>query len=167
MRENCFHCGQEVQKERIFFDEKVFCCNGCQSVYEILHLHQLDNFYELNQRSGIRPDENTTQFDYLDTPEIFDRLVDFSEGETALITFKIPVIHCSSCIWLLESLKDLNQNIKYSQVNFTKKTLQVCFNQNALPLSELAKFLTNLGYKPVISLETAEKKEAQIGRAHV
>ena len=165
MRENCFHCGQEVQKERIFFDEKVFCCNGCQSVYEILHLHQLDNFYELNQRSGIRPDENTTQFDYLDTPEIFDRLVDFSEGETALITFKIPVIHCSSCIWLLESLKDLNQNIKYSQVNFTKKTLQVCFNQNALPLSELAKFLTNLGYKPVISLETAEKKEAPVDRS--
>ena len=28
---------------------------------------------------------------------------------------------------------------------------------NELKLSELAKFLTNLGYKPVINLETAEK----------
>ena len=152
MAENCFHCGQEIQKDRIIFDEKAFCCNGCKSVYEILNINNLGNFYELNKNSGIRPDENSTQFDYLDTPEIFEKVVDFSEGNTSVVTFKIPVIHCSSCIWLLESLQDINSNIRYSQVNFTRKTLQVSFNQNELPLSELAKFLTNLGYKPVISL---------------
>ena len=165
MAENCFHCGQEIEKDRIFFDEKAFCCNGCKSVYEILNANNLGNFYELNKNSGIRPDENLSQFDYLDTPEIFEKVVDFSEGNTSVVTFKIPVIHCSSCIWLLESLQDLNTNIRYSQVNFTKKTLQVSFNQNELPLSELAKFLTNLGYKPVISLETADKKEAAVDRS--
>lgn len=165
MAENCFHCGQEIDKDRIFFDEKAFCCNGCKSVYEILNANNLGNFYELNKNSGIRPDENLSQFDYLDTPEIFEKVVDFSEGNTSVVTFKIPVIHCSSCIWLLESLQDLNNNIRYSQVNFTKKTLQVSFNQNELPLSELAKFLTNLGYKPVISLETADKKEAAVDRS--
>ena len=165
MAENCFHCGQEIEKDRIFFDEKAFCCNGCKSVYEILNANNLGNFYELNKNSGIRPDENLSQFDYLDTPEIFEKVVDFSEGNTSVVTFKIPVIHCSSCIWLLESLQDLNANIRYSQVNFTKKTLQVSFNQNELPLSELAKFLTNLGYKPVISLETADKKEAAVDRS--
>lgn len=137
MAENCFHCGQEIEKDRIFFDEKAFCCNGCKSVYEILNANNLGNFYELNKNSGIRPDENLSQFDYLDTPEIFEKVVDFSEGNTSVVTFKIPVIHCSSCIWLLESLQDLNSNIRYSQVNFTKKTLQVSFNQNELPLSEL------------------------------
>ena len=165
MTENCFHCGQEIEKDRIFFDEKAFCCNGCKSVYEILNANNLGNFYELNKNSGIRPDENLSQFDYLDTPEIFEKVVDFSEGNTSVVTFKIPVIHCSSCIWLLESLQDLNTNIRYSQVNFTKKTLQVSFNQNELPLSELAKFLTNLGYKPVISLEMADKKEAAVDRS--
>lgn len=165
MAENCFHCGQEIEKDRIFFDEKAFCCNGCKSVYEILNANNLGNFYELNKNSGIRPDENLSQFDYLDTQEIFEKVVDFSEGNTSVVTFKIPVIHCSSCIWLLESLQDLNTNIRYSQVNFTKKTLQISFNQNELPLSELAKFLTNLGYKPVISLETADKKEAAVDRS--
>lgn len=165
MAENCFHCGQEIEKDRIFFDEKAFCCNGCKSVYEILNANNLGNFYELNKNSGIRPDENLSQFDYLDTPEIFEKVVDFSEGNTSVVTFKIPVIHCSSSIWLLESLQDLNNNIRYSQVNFTKKTLQVSFNQNELPLSKLAKFLTNLGYKPVISLETADKKEAAVDRS--
>ncbi|WP_185145617.1 heavy metal translocating P-type ATPase [Chryseobacterium shandongense] len=158
MSENCFHCGQGIEKERILFDEKTFCCNGCKSVYEILNANNLNNFYELNKRAGIRPgDENSGQFDYLDTPEIFEKVTDFSEGNTSLVTFKIPVIHCSSCIWLLESLHTLNKNIKYSQVNFTRKTLQISFNHNELKLSELANFLTNLGYKPVISLETADK----------
>ncbi|AYO56783.1 heavy metal translocating P-type ATPase [Chryseobacterium sp. 6424] len=166
MPENCFHCGQTIDKERISFDEKVFCCTGCKSVYEILNLNNLGDFYELNKRSGIRPDDgNNTQFDYLDTPEIFDKVTNFSEGNTSLVNFKIPVIHCSSCIWLLESLHTLNKNINYSQVNFTRKTVQISFNHHELKLSELAKFLTDLGYKPVINLETADQKEERFDRS--
>ncbi|QHN65099.1 heavy metal translocating P-type ATPase [Bergeyella cardium] len=164
-QQHCYHCGQEIDKEKIFFDEKAFCCNGCKSVYEILNLNHLENFYTLNKQSGIRPDDNLSQFDYLDTPEIFSKVTDFSEGETTLVTFKIPVIHCSSCIWLLESLSSLNPHIKYSQVNFTRKNLQVSFNHNELKLSELAKFLTNLGYKPAINLETADKKEEPLDKS--
>jgi Cu+-exporting ATPase len=123
-------------------------------------MNDLGNFYELNKRSGIRPNqENSSQFDYLDTPEVFSKVTDFSEGNTTLVTLKIPVIHCSSCIWLLESLQTLNPNINYSQVNFTRKNVQISFNHQELKLSDLAKFLTNLGYKPVINLETADKKE--------
>ena len=164
--ENCFHCGQDIEKERIPFDEKIFCCNGCKSVYEILNINNLSNFYELNKTAGIRPsDENSSQFDYLDTPEIFDKITDFSEGNTSLVTFKIPVIHCSSCIWLLESLHTLHKDINYSQVNFTRKNLQISFNHKDLKLSELAKFLTNLGYKPAISLETADKNEDHLDKS--
>ncbi|SFI85935.1 Cu+-exporting ATPase [Kaistella treverensis] len=160
MSENCFHCGQTIDRERITFDNKAFCCNGCKSVFDILNMNDLCNFYEMNKSSGIRPnDENIAQFDYLDTPEVFTKVTDFSEGNTTLVTFKIPVIHCSSCIWLLESLQTLNNNINYSQVNFTRKNVQISFNHNELKLSDLAKFLTNLGYKPVVNLETAEKKE--------
>ena len=159
MSDNCFHCGQPAEKERISFDSRIFCCNGCKSVYEILNLNNLGTFYELNQNSGVRPDENSLEYGYLDTPEIFDNVTDFSEGETTLVTFKIPVIHCSSCIWLLESLHTLKPEIRYSQVNFTRKTVQISFNHHQLKLSELATFLTNLGYKPVINLETADRKD--------
>ena len=94
--ENCFHCGQKFDKERILFDDKLFCCNGCKSVYEILSMNKLGNFYELNKNAGVRPDQNTSEFDYLDTKQIFDTVTDFSEGNTSLVTFSIPVIHCSS-----------------------------------------------------------------------
>ncbi|MGV4415118.1 heavy metal translocating P-type ATPase [Chryseobacterium sp. T1] len=165
MSENCFHCGQPIEKERIEFDNKAFCCNGCQSVYEILNIHNLGNFYEFNKSSGIRPNnENNTQFDYLDSEDIFNKIADFHEGSTTLVSFKIPVIHCSSCIWLLESLHTINKNINYSQVNFTRKTVQISFNSDNLKMSDLAKFLTNLGYKPVINLETAEKKNETLDK---
>lgn len=165
MHEECFHCGQAFEKEKITFDEKLFCCNGCKSVYEILNLYNLENFYDLNKNAGVKPnDDQTTQFQYLDTPEIFNLLVDFSEGETSLVTFKIPVIHCSSCIWLLESLQTINKNIHYSQVNFTRKTVQISFNHKELPLSELATFLSNLGYKPVINLESGDKTEVALDK---
>ncbi len=165
MAEQCFHCGQKIEKERLLFDEKIFCCNGCQSVYEILNFHNLDNFYNINKNSGIRPsNENNAQFDYLDSPEIFNKVVDFSEGGTTLVTFKIPVIHCSSCIWLLESLHTINNKIKYSQVNFTRKTVQISFKEEEIKLSEVAKFITNLGYKPVINLESADKKHEKLDK---
>ncbi len=129
-------------------------------------MNNLGDFYELNKNSGIRPnDDDTTQFEYLDTKEIFDQVTDFSEGNTTLVTFKIPVIHCTSCIWLLESLQTLHQGIKYSQVNFTQKTVQISFNQEELKLSDLAKFLTNLGYKPIINLESADKVEKKIDKS--
>ena len=162
--EKCFHCGQPFEKERITLNNKEFCCNGCKSVYEILNLNNLEDFYQFNKQSGIRPDENTSQFDYLDTPEIFNKITDFSEGGTSLVTFKIPVIHCSSCIWLLESVHTLNPAIKYTHVNFTRKTVQISFKHEELKLSELAKFLTNLGYKPVINLESSEKKEEKLDK---
>jgi len=41
MKESCFHCGQDIDKEIISFDEKTFCCNGCKSVYELLNMNNL------------------------------------------------------------------------------------------------------------------------------
>lgn len=163
-KKHCYHCGEKIETEKIIFDEKIFCCNGCRSVYEILNLNDLTNFYHLNKNSGIKPENHSIYFDYLDSPEIFEKLIDFSEGNTTLITLKIPVIHCSSCIWLLESLRNLNPNIHYTQVNFIRKTLQISFDHTQMKLSELAQFLTHLGYKPTINLESSQKKIDTIDR---
>lgn len=156
----CFHCGQSLEKEKISFDDKYFCCQGCRSVYEILNFNQLSDFYELNKSAGIRPRDTTEkEFEYLDSAEVRDTLVDFQDGGFTLVTFKIPVIHCTSCIWLLESLSTLNPGIQYSQVNFTRKTVQISIKDEVLKLSELATLLASLGYSPVISLASADQKE--------
>jgi|26BtaG_2_1085354.scaffolds.fasta_scaffold00011_31 Cu+-exporting ATPase len=165
MKEQCFHCGQDIELEEVKFDEKKFCCAGCKTVYEILNTTGLENFYEMNSDAGIRPDSRANHhFDFLDTPEIFDKVVDFSEDGVTLVNFHIPVIHCTSCVWLLESLNTVNENIIYSHVSFSKKNVQISFRQDKIKLSEVARLLTQLGYKPAVSLHSLDKKEISESR---
>lgn len=160
MLKPCYHCGQEIESEEIKFDEKSFCCAGCKTVYEILNSTGLENFYEMNTDAGIRPDSKANlHFEFLDAPEIFEKVVDFSEDGISLVTFHIPVIHCTSCVWLLESLNTVNPNIIYSHVNFSKKEVQISFRHEEIKLSEVARLLTQLGYKPSISLQSLDKKK--------
>ncbi|WP_068597037.1 heavy metal translocating P-type ATPase [Vaginella massiliensis] len=167
MAEQCFHCGQQIEEERISFDEKEFCCQGCKTVYEILNLNDLKDFYELNRNAGVRPDKkNTHQFEFLNTKEIFDKVVDFSDDGVTVVTFHVPVIHCTSCVWLLESLETINPNIISSHVNFSEKNVQVTF-RDELKLGDLARLMTDLGYKPSINLHTVEKKKKKVDRSLV
>ena len=160
MADNCFHCGQMLEGEEILFDQKHFCCVGCKTVYEILNLNGLEDFYAMNRDAGLRPDDKANRhFEFLDTPEIFEKVIDFSDDGTTLVTFHIPVIHCTSCVWLLESLNDINPAIIYSTVNFSQKDVQISFKDQEIKLSEVARLLTQLGYKPTISLQTLNKKE--------
>lgn len=162
MSEHCFHCGQIIEDTQIDFDNKLFCCNGCKSVYEILNQNKLENYYSLNSKAGIKPEKGQNYFEFLDTQQVFDKIIDYSEDGLILVTFKIPVIHCSACIWLLESIKNINKNIVYSTVNFSSKTVQIAYKNESYKLSELADFLTDLGYKPVINFETTEKKPEKV-----
>lgn len=165
MSKSCFHCGQDCEEELIVFEEKNFCCNGCKTVYEILNQHDLQDFYELNKNPGIQPDKKLNQhFEFLDTPEIFEKVIDFNDDGVAVVTFQVPVIHCSSCVWVLESLHDIKPEIIQSVVNFPQRKIQITYKSGEIKLSEIAEFMTQLGYKPEINLESAEKVATKIDR---
>jgi len=158
MAENCFHCRQRIEEERIEFDQKEFCCQGCKTVYEVLNINDLSEYYHLNQDAGLRPDtRGDHQFDFLNTKEIFDKVVDFSDDGISVVSFEVPVIHCTSCIWLLESLETINPAIISSNVNFSKKTVQITFRDQEISLGDVARLMTNLGYKPSINLKSIDK----------
>jgi Cu+-exporting ATPase len=165
--ETCFHCGEPCE-DKIFStddkhqgknDGKVFCCQGCVAVYESLNENQLCEYYNLNDKAGIKRNisQHIEQFLYLDLPNVQNQLFDFIDGKTAKITFFIPSIHCSSCIWLLEHLYKLNENIAFSQINFLKRQLFVTFDLKNLKLSELVALLASIGYEPKITLNDTEQ----------
>ncbi len=105
----CYHCGDECKDDSIKIDEKLFCCNGCKTVYEILNQNKLCNYYNLDQTPGISPSLNFgNRFDYLDDPSTIQKILDFQDENISKATFHIPQMHCSSCIWLLENLYKLN-----------------------------------------------------------
>lgn len=155
----CYHCGDECEDDSIRIEDKLFCCNGCKTVYEILDQNKLCNYYNLEQNPGISPNFNfDNRFDYLDDPSTIQRIIDFQDENISKATFHIPQMHCSSCIWLLENLYKLNNAVTHSQVDFLKKELSVTFNHNKISLKELVKLLTSIGYEPQILLESVEQK---------
>ncbi len=162
MSEVCYHCGLNCKTELIVFNEKNFCCNGCKSVYEILNTDSLKTFYELNKNPGIRPQEAPAyEFDFLDETPIKDHLLLYQDEDREVIRFHIPVIHCSSCVWVLENLTDLKEGIYSSQVKFTQKTLLIQYNPKKLSLKKLAAFLATIGYKPIIKLEEENQESLE------
>lgn len=163
---HCYHCGDECKDDSIRIDEKLFCCNGCKTVYEILNQNKLCNYYNLDQTPGISPNLNFgSRFDYLDDPSTIQKLLDFQDENISKVTFHIPQMHCSSCIWLLENLYKLNNGVSTSQVDFLKKELSVTFDHNKICLKNLVQLLTSIGYEPQILLESVDKKaEDQVSK---
>ena len=164
MGHSCYHCGAECDSDRMVHDEKDFCCNGCKTVYEILSASGLSGYYQLEETPGISPQIRSGKYDFLDNPDLQRRLLDFDDGEMAIINLYIPQMHCSSCIWVLENLHKLDARIRSSQVNFPKKTARVTF-RTELGLKALVMLLTTIGYEPYISLDDYEKKKQSTNRS--
>ena len=155
---NCYHCGLDCGKRPIVFDEKDFCCNGCKTVYEILNTSELGCYYDFEATPGTIPSDIKGKYNYLENEEIVEKLLEFNDGETAVVEFYIPSIHCSSCIWVLENLSKLNGGITTSMVNFPKKILRVTFKNERASLKDIVELATSIGYEPYISLEDADSK---------
>ncbi|GAB4291817.1 MAG: heavy metal translocating P-type ATPase metal-binding domain-containing protein [Ignavibacteriaceae bacterium] len=162
---SCYHCGEVCKDDSIFVEEKYFCCNGCKTVYEILNQNNLCNYYRFQSSPGISPAlPSLKKFDYLDEPDVISSLTDYHDDNITTVTFNIPQMHCSSCIWLLENLHKLNPAVYTSQVDFLKKKINIRFRHNDLSLKELVILLTSIGYEPSINLDSTEKKPE--GRAY-
>jgi Cu+-exporting ATPase len=157
----CFHCGEDCDNDDIKVGDKLFCCNGCKTVYEMLEHNNLCEYYALNVTPGISPrTEIVRNYDFLDDKTLQDELLDFNDGKISKVTFYIPQMHCSSCIWILENLFKLNSAIHYSEVDFLKKILVVQFDTAKISLKELVQLLDTLGYKPDLNLEGKKEKQS-------
>ncbi len=156
----CYHCGLVCPTTDIAIGEKYFCCQGCRTAYEILEGSDLCTYYDLNDAPGNTPPEYNAEarFAYLDDATIQRQLLDFTDGTRSAVTFFIPTMHCSSCVWVLESLHKIDPGIVSSRVNFLKKTVSITFKNDATTLRKIAELLAALGYEPQISLESLEKQ---------
>lgn len=162
----CYHCGNVVTNfNRVHFDEREFCCNGCKTVYEIFSENDLGSYYDFELSPGATPGESSRKYDFLDQQDIVDKLLDFKESEIAIATLYIPHIHCSSCIWILENLNKLSKGVFRSLVNFPEKKVSITFNPTEVSLKQLVELLDSIGYAPYISLKNYEEKPEKIDRS--
>lgn len=160
-KNNCIHCGADCGKHPVVWNNLNFCCNGCLTVYQLLNENKLYNYYNLDNSPGVKVEtsELGNKYVFLENDEVKEKLITFSEGGISKVKFFIPVIHCASCIWLLENLHSLNKGIKFSFVNFTKKEVDVTFDESSINLRQLVELLSSIHYIPDLSQSLSDKKE--------
>ncbi len=165
----CSHCGLDCNQNLIVNNGKNFCCNGCQTVYELLNGNKLYTYYEIAKTPGNRVEsqEFKGKFDFLANDEIKQKLFDFSDADVRKVTLYIPSIHCSSCIWLLENLSKLHSGIIYSQVHFAKKTVYITFRETEITLRQVVELLVSIHYIPQITLDNIENKQTTTVNKHL
>lgn len=163
---NCFHCGLEIPaKQEIHFDDKLFCCNGCKTVYDIFQSNGLSQYYDFEKSPGATPMNVEGKYDFLDNPEIVEKLLEFHEDQVNIVSLNVPHIHCSSCIWILENLNKISKGISQSQVNFPAKKVRITFNSDVITLKEIVRMLSSIGYEPYISLDDYDTGRKKVDRS--
>jgi P-type Cu+ transporter len=156
---HCYHCGDNC-KETIVVDEKYFCCEGCKQVYLLLNENELCNFYAIDSNPGIKAKGKfvSNKYQFLDDENIIKKLIQFNDAHQTNVTFHLPQIHCSSCVYLLENLHRINNGIIKSQTNFHKKEIFIAFNAQQISLRKVVELLAFIGYEPTITINESENK---------
>ncbi len=162
----CSHCSDTCSNDTIRIDDKVFCCEGCKTVYEILGEHQLFDYYTMDAQPGITPGEQFEgKFTFLDNQQVLNKVLSFNDDGVAVVQFNIPTIHCSSCIWLLEQLASLQKGVLSSQVNFIKKQVKITYATDKVLLSKIVSLMATIGYEPLINLEMLSGESAVVDKS--
>ena len=118
-----------------------FCCNGCKTVYEILSDNGLCNYYDFSEKPGVKPDEqDQSPFKHLDSPAAFEKFGLYEDEETRIVRLSLPYMHCSSCVWLLEKLNQIQPAISSSKVDFFRKEIKITYQKKEIELSEIFGF---------------------------
>lgn len=154
---DCAHCGDPCPNTDHSLNEdsgQYFCCNGCMMVYDLLHSHELGDYYRFESTPGISPDTDQGEYDFLEDETIVKQLLDFSEDNIQKITLHLPQIHCSSCLYLLEHLNKLDKGVIQSKVNFTTKKASIIFNSEVTSLKAVVGLLSKIGYEPRLNLDS-------------
>jgi len=136
----------------------------------LLNENDLCVYYNLDKNPGIKAKGKfvSGRFAYLDDAATIKKLAQFSSGSQTNITFSLPQMHCSSCIFLLENLHRIDPGILKSQANFQRKEVFIVFDPQKISLRKVVELLAFIGYEPAISLkDTVAKKVTTFSRKQI
>jgi P-type Cu+ transporter len=136
----------------------------------LLNENNLCNYYDLDKTPGLKAKGKflADRFAYLEDEATMQKLIHFQSAEQINITFSIPQMHCSSCIFLLENLHRIEPGVKQSRVNFQLKEVFIMYNPQETTLRKVVELLAFIGYEPYISLkDSTVKKEPTFNRRQI
>ncbi len=134
----CLHCGEDTKN----FSED-FCCLGCSAAYRIINKLGFENYYKLRQ---INPDERKIKPEISEEIDISEFISRRKDGINS-VTLMVQGLHCSACVWLIESILKKQKNVVSARINLTRKTLLLEWSGDAKSGNELLHLIQEIGYK--------------------
>tara|TARA_R110000737_G_scaffold2923_1_gene8394 strand:+ start:254920 stop:257427 length:2508 start_codon:yes stop_codon:yes gene_type:complete len=157
----CDHCGLPVPNGLIEPDAPhQFCCNGCKTVYTILHGSGLENYYKIKSAVNTNAEPAATtggSYEELDDPAFTTTWVTQSDDGTAEVELLLEGMHCAACVWLIERLPRVANGVIDARANIRRRTVCVRYQPEHIKLSQVAQSLDKLGY----AAHPARGKEAR------
>lgn len=135
-------------------DTEAFCCQGCRTVYHVLHGDGLASYYERAEdyyagSAQARPKAASKGLDYAHFDDAgFLQLHTRGVGPLLEIELYLEGLHCPACVWLVEKLPELNAGVQSARLNFGDGRLVLAWDPTRVRLSELGRLLDGLGYPP-------------------
>lgn len=158
----CSHCGQPILiPHRIKeYPDKNFCCQGCMTVFQILNDNGMDYYYKLKDEKISPINVTNENYDYLEDQEFLNKTCEHHADETKTLSFHLEGIYCHGCVWLLENLHKLDQEVLISRFNLSTNVIEVRLKSKG-SFKAIAKLLNLLGYKPHVITDTVNQRDLQ------
>lgn len=152
----CVHCDEEilvpVYSSNDSQHSEPFCCNGCLTVFNVLHMKGLEQYYEIKNQSQIFKrrspvDSKNQKYTYMDGADFTGEYSYLNLNSSRTIEFYLEGIHCLACLWLIEKLPEYLSDVEISRLDMNKSVATISLTKDGL-FSNVARELNNLGYKP-------------------
>jgi Cu2+-exporting ATPase len=148
----CAHCGLPVPPGLIEPSEThQFCCNGCRTVYAVIHGSGLDRFYRLRDSAEAEQTPALTtdrRYDEFDDPVFRGLYYETPPDGIQAVELYLEGVHCAACVWLVEKLPEVVPGVIESRLDMRRSLLRVRWDENQVKLSQVARMLDSLGYPP-------------------
>ena len=152
----CIHCDQVAVAEFYIQDElkKIgpFCCNGCLTVFNVINMKGLAEYYSIKKNVSIyksrAPVEfNNSLYSYLDDEDFLKEYSYKSLMNNPTMEFYLEGIHCLACLWIIEKLPEFIPGVNQSKLNLGKSIVTVSLKEDG-HFSKVARELESIGYRP-------------------
>ncbi|MFI5343554.1 MAG: heavy metal translocating P-type ATPase [Chlamydiales bacterium] len=156
MNENCALCESPVVREGYRDVEKIFCCAGCQAVYQILSAQSaLEGFqqhplFRQALKSGL-----------IANPDLIEQIrkADCSapEEEYKKLHLEIQDMWCPSCAKVIQFILLRERGVRHCIVDYATDLASIEYTPRYIPEEKILKIIKQFGYQPAFLQDTRQK----------
>lgn len=148
----CTHCALPVPFRLVRpGDEHQFCCEGCRSVYEVIHGWGYEKFYAMRKAEGADGQPASVsgrRFEDFDDEGFQRDHVRSTATGTQRTSLYLEGVHCAACVWLVERLPSVSDGLLSVRLNISNAQAEVEWDPEKTSLSAVGQALDRIGYTP-------------------